>query len=185
MTYVGEIAHELPGRIRIRVPAARGDAAAFARLVEDVASAPDVVEVQGSARTGSLTVYGGRGNGRVRAALERAGLFEFETPPPRRARRPLEISPDTVLAVALSGLGLAQLVNGRATGPASENFWNAFRSQTHLGNRAAAIGFTVLGLAQLARGRYLNSASSLLFYALTARQLTRERGALRGAARRR
>ena len=179
MTYVGEIAHELPGRIRIKVPAARGDATLFDRLAEEVASTPNIVQVQVNARAGSLTVCGDAGNGPVRATLEQAGLFEFQAPPTARARaREREkraIDPDNVLAVVLSGLGLAQLASGRVTGAASENFWNAYRSQGHLGNRTAALAFTVLGVIQLARGQYLNSASALFFYALTARQLMRER----------
>jgi hypothetical protein len=177
MTYVGEIAHELPRRIRIKVAAAGEDAAFFDRLVEDVASAPHVVEVRANARAGSLTVCGDGANGPVRATLEQAGLFEFHAPPPVRARERERrgIDPDAVLAIALSGLGLVQIVRGRGTGAASENFWNAFRTQGHLRNRGAALALAALGLIQLGRGRYLNSASSLFYYALTARQLMRER----------
>jgi Heavy metal associated domain 2 len=174
MTYVGEIAHELPGRIRIRVPAVRGDAALFDRLAENVASTPNIVEVRANARTGSLTIYGDAGEAPVRATLERAGLFDFRRPAPARARW-AEIDPNNVLAVVLSGLGLAQLAKGRVTGAASENFWHAYRAQAGLGNRAAAVAFTVLGLVQFARGQYLNTAASLFFYAMTARQIARER----------
>jgi hypothetical protein len=177
MTYVGEIAHELPGRIRIKIAAARGDTAYFDRLVEDVASTPNVGEVRANARACSLTVCGDGANGPVRALLEQAGLFEFRAPAPARERKRRGIDRDTVLAIVLSGLGLAQLASGRATGAASENFWNAYRSHGHLGNRAAALALTVLGLIQLGRGQYLNSASSLVYYALTARQLARERAA--------
>jgi hypothetical protein len=175
VTYIGEIAHELPGRIRIKVSGARGDAAFFDRLAEDVASTPNIVEVRANPRAGSLTVCGDAGNGPVRATLEQSGLFELRAPPPAREREQRAIDPNNVLAVVLSGLGLVQLVNGRATGAASENFWNAYRSYGHLGNRAAALALTVLGFIQLARGQYLNSASALFFYALTARQITRER----------
>ena len=175
MTYVGEIAHELPGRIRIKVPAARGDEAFFDRLVEDVASAPNVVEVRANARAGSLTVCGDGANGPVRATLEQAGLFEFRAPPPAVEPKWRGIDPDAVVAIALSGLGVVQLARGQATGAASENFWNAFRTRGHLKNRAAALVLATLGLIQLSRGRYLNSASSLFYYALTARQLMRER----------
>lgn len=178
MSYVGEIAHELPGRIRIRVSAARGDAAFFDRLVEDVASTPNIVEVRANARACCLTVCGDGANGPVRATLEQAGLFEFRTLAPAirpRAAILPDIDINNTLAIVLSGLGLLQLARGQATGGASENFWNAYRAQGHLRNRAATLALTALGVIQLTRGQYLNSASSLFFYALTARQLVRER----------
>lgn len=175
MTYVGEIAHELPGRIRIKVAAARGDAAFFDRLVEDVASTPNIVEVRANARACSLTVCGDGANGPVRATLEQSGLFDFRSAPRARERRSRSVvDRDAVLAVALSGLGLVQVARGRLTGPASENLWNAYRAHGHLANRAAAVAYAVLGLVQIARSRRLNSASALFFYALTARQLMRE-----------
>lgn len=176
MTYVGEIAHELPGRIRIKVAATRGDAAFFDRLVEDVASTPNIVEVRANARACSLTVCGEAGNGPVRAALEQSGLFDFRAPPRAPERKPRSVvDPNAALAVALSGLGLVQVARGRLTGPASENLWNAYRAHGHLANRAAAAAYTMLGLFQIARSRRLNSASALFFYALTARQLMREK----------
>ena len=141
--------------------------------------------MRANAQARSLTVCGDAANGPVRATLELSGLFEFRAPPPVREReRRGVVDPNTVVAVALSGLGLMQLAKGRPTGPATENFWNAYRSHGHLANRAAAAVYTVLGLVQLARGRPLNSASALFFYALTARQMTRERrGPFRRSAR--
>lgn len=182
MTYFGEIAHELPGRIRIRVAAERGDAAFFDRLVEDVASTPNIVEVRANAHARSLTVCGDGGNGPVRATLERAGLFEFRAPSPQAAIN-LDIDLNNALAIVLSGLGLVQLAKGRVTSGASGDFWHAYRAQVGLRNPAVAFTFAALGLIQLARGRYLDSASSLFFHALSARHLARGRAPSPGRLR--
>jgi hypothetical protein len=184
MTYVGYIAHQLPDRVRIKVEAKRGDRAFFDRLVADLSAAPNVRQVRANPHASSVSVSFDPQKGPIGSALETTGLFQFReaasantgTAVERRApARPID--PDDALAVGLSGLGVIQLVNGEAVGPASENLWNAYRARTHLGNKAATLALTAIGLVQIFRGQYLNSASALFFYALTARQLAKERRA--------
>lgn len=189
MTYVGQIAHQLPDRVRIRVHAKRGDKAFFDRLVSELSAAPSVTGVRANPEASSVAISFDPRKGDIRTALEAAGLFEFREAAPARLQtkertpaRPLDH--DEMLAVGLSGLGAIQLANGEAVGAASESFWNAYRARTHLGNNSATLALTVLGVVQVMRGQYLNSASALFFYALTAWQLAKERRAAeRPAAR--
>jgi hypothetical protein len=188
MAYVGYIAHQLPGRIRIRVEGDRGDRAFFDRLVADISGAPSVTGVRANPRASSVAVSFDPRKGDIRTALEASKLFEFRerAPAPARAepRPPAKpLDRDEALAVGLTGLGVVQLANGKAVGPASENLWNAYRARTHLANNGAALALTLVGLFQILRGDYLNSASALFFYALTARQLAKERRAAAGRER--
>lgn len=184
MSYVGYIAHQLPDRVRIKVDAKRGDRTFFDRLVSDLSAAPNVTQVRANPQAGSVAVSFDPRKGPIRSALEATGVFHFREPEPRQARAETarlssEGAPDPneVLAAGLSGLGVIQLVNGEAVGPASENLFNAYRAYAYLGNRPVTLTLTVLGLVQFARGQYLNSATSLFFYALTAWQMARERRA--------
>lgn len=179
MTHRGYIAHELPHRVRIKVDADDADSASFDRLVAELRALPGVTAAWASPRARSVTVCGDARDGPIRGALERAKVFEFRRPARRRLERLRERLAmgglDEALAIGLSGLGLYQLTRGEVTGPASENFWLAFRAHGHLRRRGMAVGLVLLGILQIARGQYLSSAPALFSYALTLQHLARER----------
>lgn len=178
MTYTGHIEHELPSRIRIKIEAEHADEDFLAGLVKDLSAVPDILEVRANPRANSVTVRSDPKKGPIRTVLKNAGL-EVADRSPKKARKPRreedEFDPHHALALGLSALGLLQVVEGEATGSASESFWNAYRSHTHLNRPLVAIVLTAIGVIQFARGQYLNSASALMFYALTAKHIGHER----------
>lgn len=183
MVPIAYIEHQIPGRLRLRIPDRRGDAAFFERIVGTLSKLPDVTELDGSPLTGSIRI---RHTGSCEAIIAAAGkerLFEIgkrqgEVEPKKPSKQP-ESNTDArgdagtldSIATGLSGLALFQVAQGEVTGSAAENFWNAYGAQRILGRKEIAAGFVLLGLYQLLQGQWLGSASSLFFYALIARQL--------------
>jgi hypothetical protein len=192
---IAYVEHQIPGRLRLRIPERRGDVAFFQRLVGVLSEVPDVTELDGSPLTGSVRIrYSGTAEA-IAAAAAKEGLFEIrkrdgEAQPKKRPKEPASPGAPHAdagmldsIATGLSGLALFQVTQGQVTGSAAENFWNAYGAQRLLGRKEIAAGFVLLGLYQLLQGQWLGSASSLFFYALAARQLAvldRAAGAMTG-----
>lgn len=183
MTPIATIQHQIPGRLRLRIPARRGDVSFFHGIVQALSKLPGVEKLDAIPLTGSIIIrHSGSAQAIAAAATER-GLFEIgpeepkEAPAPSTRRRPYSGLRSTA-ATGLSGLALFQVARGRLTGNAAENFWNAYGAQRILGRPEIAAGFVMLGIVQMLRGQLLGSASSLLFYSLITRQLASvDRGA--------
>ena len=166
--------HQLPGRIRLRIPAKRGDGAFFETARQGLAGTPAVREVVANPHTGSLLIrYTGDIRNLATEAAER-GMFTVQRAKAasRTSKAPATAAPVNTAVVGLSGLGLYQVARGRALGSASEIFWNAYGAYRVLDNPALAVLLCGLGLWQTLRGDWLGPASALLFYALVARKLT-------------
>lgn len=192
---IAYVEHQIPGRLRLRIPERRGDVAFFQRVVGVLSEVPDVTELDGSPLTGSVRIrYSGTAEA-IAAAAAKEGLFEIhkrdgggqpKKPPKEPASSGAPHGDAGMLdsiATGLSGLALFQVTQGQVTGSAAENFWNAYGAQRLLGRNEIAAGFVLLGLYQLLQGQWLGSASSLFFYALAARQLAvldRAAGAMTG-----
>jgi hypothetical protein len=192
---IAYVEHQIPGRLRLRIPERRGDVAFFQRVVGALSKVPDVSELDGSPLTGSVRIrYSGTAEA-IAAAAAKEGLFEIRKrdgeaqpkKPPKEPASPGAPHGDAgmldSIATGLSGLALFQVTQGQVTGSAAENFWNAYGAQRLLGRNEIAAGFVLLGLYQLLQGQWLGSASSLFFYALAARQLAvldRAAGAMTG-----
>lgn len=138
------LVHRLPGRLRLRVEARRGDREWLDRLALDLAQVEGVRGVETNASTASLLV---RHDGPTGALLERIrglGLVRLDTlepsEPPMRER--------------LAGR-LARLDRDLA---------RATRGELDL-EGAALLGLLLLALVQAARGRLVGPALSLLWYA--------------------
>ncbi len=175
------IAHQLPGRLRIVVPSKKGEAGFFANLVPRLTVMPNVMRVKANPMTGSILIAASSPSDALADTLERNGLLHIAPAEGKpavvaRRRRPRKVDARETLAFGLSGLGLLQMARGKLTGSASENLWNAYRAYDRLRNRPLTLIFIVFGLYQLMRGRVLNSATALIFYAFTARELSREQG---------
>ena len=178
---LAELVHQLPGRLRLRVDSRRGDSAFFADMAKRVAGMAGVRAVRANPRTGSLLIeHDGAADALVRSASEQ-GVLRIAAPAPRavrttvRSRRVIPVRPLSVAAVGLAGLGLYQAGRGRFLGSATENFWNAYGAYAQMNRKRIAATLAAFGLYQLANGRVLGSAASLLFYALSARDMTRGR----------
>ena len=203
MMPVALVEHKLPGRLRLRIPARRGDVLFFARVIGALSKHPDVKELAANPLTGGLLILHAGSVQALTAEAARQGFFEIGTGEPRAAQpktaqsktaqggksRPTPAiaaggsGPLDAIATALSGLALFQATQGQALGNATENFWNAYGAHRFLGRPGIAAGFALAGVYQMLRGQLLGAASSLLFYSLIARQLAdidRAVGALSG-----
>lgn len=183
MIPIATIQHQIPGRLRLRIPARRGDVSFFHHMVQALSKLPSIAELSAVPLTGSIIIRHSGSAQAIAAAATEQGLFEIgpeepkKAPSPSSRRRPHAGLRGTA-ATGLSGLALFQVARGRLTGNAAENFWNAYGAQRILGRPEIAAGFVLLGIAQVLRGQLLGSASSLFFYSLITRQLASiDRGA--------
>jgi hypothetical protein len=174
MTEIAFIEHRLSNRVRLRVPAMRGDAAYFERLADALADLEPVQQVVANPRTGSILV---QLDGSPEAVIE-AGrtreLFQIGTSGPTSQqaapRAPRGAQPFHRLGVAgagLLGLSLLQAGRGEMLSSATESFWHARAADERLNRPFLAAIMLLAGIYQVMNGRVLGSASSLLIYALT------------------
>jgi hypothetical protein len=165
--------HQLPGRVRLRIPAMRGNGAFFETAKQGLAGTAAVQEVIANPHTGSLLIRYTGDIGKLATEAAERGLFTVQRAraASRNPKAAATAAPVNTTVVGLSGLGLYQVARGRALGSASEIFWNAHGAYRILGNPALALLLCGLGLWQTLRGDWLGPASALLFYALVARKL--------------
>lgn len=173
---VAQIEHQLPGRVRLRVAAQRGN---VTELGEQIAAAPGVRTVRTNPRTGSILIeHTGDLDTIIRFAEEHR-LLEFAprerrwTPSLRSEKRkgPGVPHPLSLTAAGLGSLAIYQLARGNVLGSATEILWQSYSAYKILGRPWLSSAYAGLGLFQLVRGRILGPASSLLFYAMTAHRM--------------
>lgn len=174
MVPIAVIEHQVPGRVRLRLPDRRGDDGYFADLLNGLSGHPAVRTVKADAKRGSLVIHHEEDADTI---LHAAGeLFEvLDSDDPRVAKR-LAREPQVIGLLELSAATMSlaafyQLRRGRTLGPASDNFWNAFRAHHLLRRRYLAMGYAAFGAIQLLRSSLLSEASSLAFNALLARYM--------------
>jgi hypothetical protein len=191
MIPVAYIEHQLPGRVRLRVPSRRGEVPFFEKVVRVLSKHPATRELTASPLTGSITLRYLEPLHPIIAAAADQRLFVIGRLEPqrnvseaKRASRLREGSGFTDgIAIGLSGLSLFQATQGSIFGSAAENLWHAFGAQRILGRPDVAVAFAVLGIYQILRGQLFGSASSLFFYALVTRQMAAmEQAGARGRA---
>jgi hypothetical protein len=170
------VAHAIPGRTRLRIPARRRQAEFFAALAERLAAHPGIRRVRVNPSTASILLQHEGSIEDIAPDLRDTLLIVLEEAQSAAARTmasPPQLTPAAatqMLALACVLLGAWQLRRGRVFGTASEQVWNAFNAWRNLRSPAAAAALLGGGLAQLARGRVLSSASSLIYYALNMRR---------------
>jgi len=173
------IEHQLPGRLRLRVPDRRGDHAYFESVTQSLSAHPGVSRLRTDARRGSVIIHHTDDDaGRLIAtAGELFSVFE-EQPrlPSAVARQPETAAILEVLAATWAALGFYKLSRRDALGTASENFWSAFRAHQLLNSRTFAIAYASLGVVQLLNLRILGSASSLFYNSFIAWKLAEAAG---------
>jgi hypothetical protein len=174
MVPVASIEHQLPGRVRLRVPSKCGDVPFFEKVVRELSKHPSLRELTASSLTGSITLHYREPLQPIMAAAAQRRLFETGRPEPQKdgskskqASRLREASGLAgATAAGLSGLGLFQVVRGDVLGSAVENLWHGFGAQRIFGRPDIAVVFIALGIYQLLRGQIFGAASSLFFYAM-------------------
>lgn len=176
------VEHELPGRLRLRVPSRRGDRPFFEAVSERIAGLAGVRRVRANPLTGSLLVEHATSAAAIAALAREHGSFDLIAPgalpaprevPAAPARPAVLPDPLSLAAAGLAGAGAYQLARGRVLGSASENLWNAYGAYAVLKQPWTAVVLVGFGLYQLAAGQGLGSAVSLFLYALNARHLAR------------
>lgn len=133
------IVHQIPGRIRLRVPGMRGNADYFAALTDSLGDAPGVQDVKASPGTASVVV---RFDGEAQRIFEQ--MHRFGLSPKTRE--------DVSEAVKRAGLGRVRLVSGRDIDP-------MFMAGTAL---------ALFGLVQTFRGKIVVPSITAFWYALEA-----------------
>lgn len=145
MTPHAHIRHRLPGRARLRLPEARGDASYFAALEEWLASLDEVQSARGDYRTGGLLLLHTESS--LESVAERAsaaGWFHLESPQ----------------ETPLSGMAEVNALLSRF----DARLRNASREELDL---RALLFLTLMALAvrQILRGQIMAPAVTLLWYA--------------------
>ena len=181
-----DIEHRIPGRLRLRIRARRGDPTFFRQVEAVLADAPGVSRAHGNAQTGSILVEYAGDEAAVLAAAREHGLDVAEPPDRFAAIRPASSqsvagaplpAPLNLAALGLAGAGMVQLVRGEVVGSASENLWNAYGLYAVTRQSLPSALLVAFGLLQVARGEVLGSATSLLLYAYSAWRMAQHRPA--------
>ncbi|WP_024508594.1 hypothetical protein [Bradyrhizobium sp. ARR65] len=179
MTPTAYIAHQVAGRIRLRVTEKRGDDSYFETVKQKLSANSAVERLKVTPETASILLHHAGSFAPIAAAAAEYELFRIadRTTAPTSQSSPLTTSgvgPASALdavATGLSGLALFQLARGQAFGSAVENFWNAYGAKQLLQRPGLAGLFAAIGVYQVLSGRYLGSATSLLFYSMVTRRL--------------
>jgi hypothetical protein len=165
MVPVASIEHQLPGRVRLRVPSKRGDVPFFDKVVRELSKHPSLRELSARPLTGCITLHYCEPLQLMTAAAAEQKLFEIGGSEPQdQESKEQGVAGATV--AGLSGLGLFQVARGNMLGSAIENLWHAFAAQRIFGRPEIALVFAGLGVYQMLRGQIFGPASSLFFYAL-------------------
>jgi hypothetical protein len=150
MTVRARIAHQVPGRIRLRIAERRGDREFFAGLAQDLHAIDSVEAVRANPDTGSLVIEHVDSLPMLIEAMLQRGLSVERLPvepavsAPRRtvdAKKPLhlvsgrDINPMFMLGMVYSLLTVTQSVRGRILIPAVGCFWNAMDAFRRSGQR--------------------------------------------------
>ena len=77
MLPVAFLEHQIPGRIRLRVPSKRGDCAYFDSARQRLSGTPAWGEVKANARTGSLVIRDCGDVDRLKSEAAKRGLFSL------------------------------------------------------------------------------------------------------------
>jgi hypothetical protein len=179
MVPMAYVAHQIPGRIRLRVPDRRGDNRYFESVRKTLSEHPAVERLRASPVSASIVIHHQGAATPITAAASQRGLFEIAPAPsasqaaPRKEARAASGSPFDPVATGLAGLALLQASRGQVFGSAAENFWNAHGARRILQRPGLAAFFAVVGAYQVFRGRYFGPAASLYFYSLAIRQVAK------------
>ena len=174
------IEHQLPHRLRLKIPSKRGDGAFFEALARRSSMLPGVTALSANPLTASIVIHHAGDSKAITAVMVQEGLLDV-CPEPKSsvhagdAQGATGADPYQATAAGLFGLSVFQALRGELTGSASENLWNAYRAHTHLDHPWLTALLVGLGIYQLANGELLNSATALMFYAVTAQKLSQER----------
>lgn len=135
------VVHQLPGRIRLRIPAKRQDRGYFSMLSEHMEAIEGVRALRINPSTGSVTVqYDGDLDLLLQRMQERMPHLVVEKSRPANSdssysiRRPFtlvsgrRLSPMLMMGTALAAVGIVQTLRGKIAVPSITAFWYAFEA---------------------------------------------------------
>jgi hypothetical protein len=147
MKPIAYVSHQMGGRVRLRIPEKRNDAAYFQLCLTEIERALPL-KAQTNPLTGSILLLGAEGENVPLAELGKLGVFELSRSKPKAAdsaplssrlkREILGIDEklkqdsggawdiSSVAILSLLGLGTIQVLRGASLGPASSLFLHAF-----------------------------------------------------------
>jgi hypothetical protein len=139
------VAHRIPNRLRLHVPARKGDRPWFDRVAERLRGQPPVRSVRASPVTASITIEHD-GHAREVARLARE-LGAFDLPEAAVAdsvaervagRRVVCVAPTAAVSAGLAGLGVYQAARGNLLGSGADHLWHAYGAARMLGSPRVA-----------------------------------------------
>jgi Heavy metal associated domain 2 len=143
-----DIAHDIPGRLRLRASRKKGDVAWFEQTAEAVSDCAGVERVEANPVTGSLLIFHSDENQAILDFAEKKNLFTAKPPPP-----PPPLSEHLGGDVRRGLAGADHFL--RATSRGEINLLSA-----------TVVGLTLAAAFQMVRGRTLPAAVQLLAHAL-------------------
>jgi hypothetical protein len=145
MNPVAHVAHQIQGRVRIKVPSRQGDTEYFSVVHESLLSYPSLEEIRVNPMAGSIIINHREPSlealkqfvhekqlfilveehDKTEVLLQRAssGLESFDSGIKKMSGGELDLS--SVLFIILMGLAIRQLLIGNTVGPASTILWQA------------------------------------------------------------
>ncbi len=154
MLPVGYVAHRIGGRVRLRIPARKGDTAYFARVERELAACARVGYVEANPLTASILLHYSGTNDDLRRDAVALGLFVIE-------EMPLAANP--VLSAATARIDQLDRMLQRTSNGSFDLLEVAF------------VGLVGASIIQTLRGQALGPASTLMAHALAILALHRAR----------
>ncbi len=172
------VQHELPHRIRFRIPAKRGDLPFFQTAMQVLRACSEVTASSANPRTASILVRHSGDTEAIASFVARHDLFEIrrKLAAPRRSRSAESsasrgFEPGSMASLGFSILAVYQAVRGRLAGNAVECVWASYQIRHVLSNRWLSAAYLGIGLYRMVTGPVLGSAATLAFYAASAHHL--------------
>jgi hypothetical protein len=146
MRPIAHVIHQIPGRVRLKLPNNRGDQAVFERLVEGLEGHAGVNEVTADSRTGSLLIHHAAPLADILSFAEQTDLFtlgdqlKWRDNLATRTRTHLRVLDERIarlsegrldlrslLILIFLGLTLTQVLRGQILPPAGPLLWYTTR----------------------------------------------------------
>ncbi len=147
------VKHQLPGRVRLKIPQKKGDAGYFARIAKLFAKFPGIIQLQFNTTSGTVLILHDEAEsqfGNISEFAQANGLFRITEPPPEETfsipHQPIATLTSTSLnrfdkslielsqglidsrsffVLTLTGLAAHQITKGNIMTPAISLFWYA------------------------------------------------------------
>ncbi|TRW89544.1 HMA2 domain-containing protein [Candidatus Methylobacter oryzae] len=147
------VKHQLPGRVRLKIPQKKGDADYFARIAKSFSKFPGITQLQFNPNSGTILIRHDEAKaqlGNISEFAQTNGLFNIAEPPPEKTfsipHQPIAtltstrlnrldqslmelseglIDSRSLFLLILTGLAVHQIARGKIMTPAASLLWGA------------------------------------------------------------